>query len=298
MATAKEVKNHIKSIQDTKKITNAMYLISSTKLRKEREALEATEPYYDALRAEIRRIFQVAGNVESPFFYPKQGEACRPGVCGFLVITADKGLAGAYNANVLKKTMEMMGEEPEYRLFVVGEYGRQYFRGARIPLEEDFLFTAQNPSLHRAREICHILVEQYLRGQLNKIYVVYTEGSHHAEPQVTVERLLPFDRPEAEGCDRQTEGFFEFVPSPEEVLDHIVPSSITGFLYSALVESFYSEQSNRMAAMDAANQNAEALLGELQMQYHHLRQGSITQEITEISASARARNLGQKGGKQ
>jgi len=297
MATAKEVKNHIKSIKDTKKITNAMYLISSTKLRKEREALEATEPYYDALRTEIREIFRLAGNVNSPFFTSGGAEQEQEGPCGLLVITADKGLAGAYNSNVLKKTMEMIETETDPRLFVIGEYGRQYFHGTDIRPEEDFHFTAQSPSLHRARRISNLLVERYLQGGLKKLYVIYTESSHHLEPQVTVERLLPFDRPAFEANAPCPEEAFEFVPSAEEVLNGIVPASLTGFLYSALVESFYSEQSNRMAAMDAANQNAEKLLEELQMQYHHLRQGSITREITEISASAKARALGKKGGK-
>ena len=169
MAGTKEIKTHIDSVKDTKKITNAMYLIASTKLRKARSDLDSVRPYFDALRAEIKRIFRTAGDVESPYFYPYDHDV-HPldGTFGCLVITADKGLAGAYNQNVLKEAEKMLAEHPDTKLYVVGEYGRHFFAQKGIPIEKSFLYTAQNPTMDRAREISSILLDAYDKGTLKK----------------------------------------------------------------------------------------------------------------------------------
>lgn len=130
MPSAKEIKSRIASIKDTQKITNAMYLISSTKLRKAKNELNRTRPYFDALKGEIKRIFRTVPDVDSRYFYPPAGAPKLEGEYACLVITADKGMAGAYNHNVLKIAREMLHEHPETELFVVGEYGRQHFAQA------------------------------------------------------------------------------------------------------------------------------------------------------------------------
>ena len=127
MASTTEIKGRIDSIKETQKITNAMYLIASTKLRKARNELEQTRPYFDALRSEIKRIFRTANDVDSHYFYPPDREPELPGTYGCLVITADKGLAGAYNLNVLKKAQKLLDDHSDMKLFVVGEYGRRFF---------------------------------------------------------------------------------------------------------------------------------------------------------------------------
>ena len=127
MATTKEIKNRISSVKDTQKITNAMYLIASTKLRKAKVELDLTRPYFNALQTEIKRIFRTAGDVENKYFYPVTGiQHDLPGSYGYLVITADKGLAGAYNQNVIKEAIRLMSLHANPKLFVVGEYGRHY----------------------------------------------------------------------------------------------------------------------------------------------------------------------------
>ena len=203
MASTTEIKGRIDSIKETQKITNAMYLIASTKLRKARNELEQTRPYFDALRSEIKRIFRTANDVDSHYFYPPDREPELPGTYGCLVITADKGLAGAYNLNVLKKAQKLLDDHSDMKLFVVGEYGRRFFTQHHIPIERMFLYTAQNPTLDRAREISSILLEQYDAGALKKIFVIYTdmENRHeHPGPLHPVAALSPdLLRPAGEG---------------------------------------------------------------------------------------------------
>lgn len=291
MPSTKEIKNHIKSVKDTQKITNAMYLIASTKLRKAKSELDMTRPYFNAVRGEIKRIFRISEEIENKYFYPITGEHELPGSYGYLVITADKGLAGAYNQNVIAKAVELMKEHENPKLFVVGEFGRHYFTAHNIPIEQSFLYTAQNPTIHRAREISAILLDLFSRQKLSKIFVVYTDMQSAVTQAACAARLLPFHRAQFISPDIQEEEIkipFEFQPSIEKVLDNIVPSYVTGFIYSALIDSFCSEQNARMNAMDAANRNAQELLNKLSVQYNHLRQSAITQEITEVSSGARS----------
>lgn len=291
MATTKEIKNRINSVRDTQKITNAMYLIASTKLRKAKSELDLTRPYFTALKDEIKRIFRTSEDVESKYFYPASGEHEFEGSYGYLVITADKGLAGAYNQNVIKEAMRLMGEHDAPKLFVVGEYGRHFFTSHNIPIEKSFLYTAQNPTMHRAREIANILLDMFGDGEISKMYIIYTDMSSGVESSACSTRLLPFHRAQfmvPDTHEKKIKTPFEFQPSIERVLDNIVPSYVTGFIYSALIDSFCSEQNARMNAMDAANRNAQKLLDELSLQYNHIRQSAITQEITEIAAGAKS----------
>lgn len=296
MASTSEIKGRINSIKETQKITNAMYLIASTKLRRARSELEQTRPYFDALRSEIKRIFRTANDVDSHYFYPPDREPEIDGTYGCLVITADKGLAGAYNQNVLRQAQQLLDDHSDMKLFVVGEYGRRFFTQRHIPIERMFLYTAQNPTLDRAREISSILLEQYDAGLLKKIFVVYTDMENGLAASARSTRLLPFHRtyfapPEKE---KRVSVHFEFQPSVSAVLDGIMHNYLTGFIYSALIDSFCSEQQARMTAMDSANRNAEDLRAELSLQYNRVRQSAITQEITEVTAGAKAQRKNSK----
>ena len=293
MAGTKEIKTRIESVQETKKITNSMYLIASTKLRKARQELDNTRPYFEALRREIKRIFRTVGDgvVDSPYFYPLEGEPPldKPSAC--LVITADKGLAGAYNQNAIKEALKVLELHPDTELFVVGEYGRRFFAARGIPIEHSFLYTAQNPTMARAREISALLLDGFQRDKLDRIYVVYTDMGGGMSYEAKCTRLLPFHRSyfaDTSGSEKPVTGQFEFLPDVNSVLDSMMPSYVSGFIYSALIASFCCEQQARMTAMDSANQNAEKLLSELSLQYNRVRQSAITQEITEVSAGAKA----------
>lgn len=290
MPSTKEIKSHIESVKETRKITNAMYLIASAKLRRARSDLEQTRSYFEALRGEVKRIFRTVNDVDNRYFYPPGRTTPLEGTYGCLDITADKGMAGAYTQNVVKETKKLLSQHSDTRLFVVGEYGRHYLGQHGIPIEQSFRYSAQRPTLARAREICSILLDGFDSGELSQIFVIYTDTKNGLVSQPRSTRLLPFHRkqfaprPEEKAVDDP----FEFVPSVTEVLDRIMPSYISGFIYSALVDSFCSEQSERMAAMNTANKNAENLLGELSLEYNRVRQAAITQEITEVSAGASA----------
>lgn len=291
MATMKEIKNRINSIKDTQKITNAMYLIASTKLRKAKRDLDNTKPYFVAVHGEIKRIFRITDEINSKYFFPATGEENLPGSYGYLVITADKGLAGAYNQNVLKKALKLIKTHENPKLFVVGEYGRHFFNAHNIPIEKSFLYTAQNPTIYRAREIAEDLLELYDKGEISKIIIIYTDMEDAIHTRTHSFRLLPFHPGQfafPEMHEKEIKEPFEFSPSIDAVLDHIVPSYVTGYIYSALIDSFCSEQNARMTAMDSANRNAQKILDELKVQYNHIRQGAITQEITEVSSGAKS----------
>ena len=301
MPSTKEIKTRINSVKEMKKITNAMYLIASTKMRKAKNELDSTMPYFDALRGEIKRIFRTAGDVDSKYFYPADGSPVPGNTYGCLVITADKGLAGAYNQNVIKEAQRLLKEHEDTKLFVVGEYGRQFFSKHHIPIERSFLYTAQNPTMQRAREICDILLEMFDAGERSKIFVVYTDFKNGLAADAVSTRILPFHRAQFTSPAQGTAGTvsgekavlspFEFFPSIGEVLDNVMQSYMSGFIFSALVDSFCSEQNARMTAMSAANRNADKLLSELSVQYNLVRQAAITREITEISAGAKAQKM-------
>ena len=291
MAGTKEIKSHIDSVGETRKITNAMYLIASTKLQRARQELDQTRPYFEALRGEIKRIFHTAYNVDSHYFYPVGDDTPLKGTYGCLLITADKGLAGAYNQNAIREAQTLLERHPDTKLFVVGEYGRRFFDQRKIPIEHSFLYTAQNPTMARAREIGALLMDGFERGELKEIFVIYTDMESAMSFQARGTRLLPLHRTHfagsPEGGWAMTERF-EFYPDVRTVLHSIIRSYVTGFIYSALIDSFCCEQDARMTAMDNADRNAGKLLGELSLEYNRVRQAAITQEITEISAGARA----------
>ena len=291
MASTSEIRRRIGSVRQTQKITHAMYLISQAKLRKAKQELSNTRPYFDALQNEIGRVFNADAAVESRYLEPAQQPVkevpLRP-AC--LLITADKGLAGAYNQNAIRQAQQYMTAHPDTALYVVGEYGRRWFAQRNIPIEKSFLYTAQNPTLGRARQIAELLLERYDADEINAVVVIYTDMKNGLEAVVRQAQLLPLHRERfmAAAANTARDELYEFIPSPDAVVNNAARSCLTGYIYSALVDSFCSEQSARMTAMNAADQNAEELLKDLSVQYNRARQAAITQEITEVSAGERA----------
>lgn len=295
MSGIKEIREHIASVKSTQKVTNAMYLIASTKLRRAKDDLAATRPFFDALGVEIARIFRSAPPFESPYL----SSSPRSGEDGFLVITAERGLAGAYNQNVIQQTLRLVEQCGACRLFVAGEYGRQYFLNHGVAIERDFRVSAQDPTLPVARAVAADLLARYDRGELSSLSVVYTDYAAGRGMHVRTRRLLPLEREEHPAPqDGESPSHLRFEPSPQAVLARVVPAYVAGFLYSAAVDSFCAEQNARAAAMDAAGRNEEELLDALTSAYNHARQGAITQEITEVSAGARSREETRRKGAQ
>ena len=291
MASAKELRDRIKAVQETKKITGAMHLISSTKMRRARADLARTRTYFDALRGAITDILCVPPDYASRYFRAAGAEEA--GACGVLVITADKGLAGAYNLNVLRAAEALRAEKPDARMFVVGEYGRRYF-AQHAPEAMVYAGGAQMPAPERARSLSDDLLARYDAGELRELYVIYTDMKNSITSETRTERLLPLPRAAAGGGGAHTQTQTEFLPSVDEVVHAGVRSYLRGFVYSALLDSYCAEQNARVAAMDSANMNAQELLGGLSLQLNRQRQAAITREITEISAGAQAQRDARK----
>ena len=175
MANAKEIQDRIKSIQDTMKITKAMYMMSSMKLRKAKQKLENTEPYFTSLQEQIKDILYHYPDMQHLYF-DKRNKDMKETVKkkGFVIVTGDKGMAGAYNLNVLKKARELIDQAEDYRLFVVGELGRQFFKSQGYPVEEKFVYSANNPSIHRARMMTEYIIDLYQKEELDEVYIILT----------------------------------------------------------------------------------------------------------------------------
>ena len=294
MAGITEIRGRMRSIQQTLKITNAMYLISSAKVKKARKQLQEVEPYFDRLAKNILDIFRHSPQLQHRYIegHHKPKEERKT---GFVVITGDKGLAGAYNHNVLKLAESYLARKQDSTLFLIGQMGRHYFEKKNIPIDAEFMYTAQDPTLDRAQDICDTLVDLYERGALDEIYLVFTHSYSAMRMEPEIIKLLPLDRAMLSARRGLSEAdqyrdVVRYEPSPEAVLDVLVPGVIRGYIFAALVESFCSEQSSRMSAMDSASESARDMLKTLSLEFNRARQGAITQEITEIAGGAEALN--------
>ena len=208
---------------------------------------------------------------------------------GYLVITADKGLAGAYNHNVIKQAEQLALNEEDDMLFVVGQVGKHYFERQNIPIDINFNYTAQNPSMNRARHIAEKLLELYLDEQIDEVYVIFTKmvNSMTVEPVST--KILPLKEMTSDAADKNDHfDNARFEPDVQTVFDTIVPIYVAGFIYGALTESYCSEHNSRMMAMQTATDAATDMIKQLGIQYNRARQAAITQEITEVIAGSKA----------
>lgn len=296
MASAKEIQDRMRSIKDTLKITNAMYMISSSKLKKSKKMLADTEPYFYTLQSEMSRILRHLPDINSIYFKTNAEIPERKRKAGYIVITADKGLAGSYNHNILKLAEEELEKRDDYKLFVLGELGRHYFEQKGINIDKQFHFVVQDPSLSRARRIAEDLLKLYHENQLDELYIIYTTMVNAMQEEAQVAQLLPLKKTDFKipvPIDIPLEGL-ALKPSAEEVMDHIVPNYVVGFVYGALVEAFSCEQNARMMAMEGATNSAKQMLKELDIEYNRARQAAITQEITEVIAGAKSQKKKKK----
>lgn len=289
MGNAKDVLASMKSIRSTMKITGAMFLISSAKLRKAKGSLGAVTDYFHTMQHTIHEILQCMPELTHPFLHAPDGPP--PRKRAYLVITADKGLAGAYNQAVVRLAEEQLAQDPNARLFLMGQMGRRYFTrrtpGQVVP---DFTYSAQEPTLQRARRLGEELVTLFQEGEVEEISVIFTEMTSPLEAQPQILKLLPLDRGDFETShlNKPMEPITEFYPSAAAVLDQVVPNYMVGILFGALTESYCAELQARMTAMDAATKNGAKMLQELQLLYHRSRQAAITQEIIEVSSGAKS----------
>ena len=289
MASMSEIRTRISSVQDTMKITNAMYLISSAKLRKAKSGHEKVSPYFRLLQQTIADILDRCPDLEEDFFeetsprtIPENGKRRT-----IIVISSDKGLAGSYNHNVFKKVEELIADDSENTLILVGHMAVNYFKNFKnVTIDEKHVYPAADPAMYRARDIAeHIILE----NEVDEVYVVYTDMINSMSFETQTKRIMPLSTKMFENIE-VGEHLREpvFSPSPEAVIKHVAPNYIKGLIYGAMVESYACEQSARMTAMDNATTNAKDMIRELSLAYNRERQAAITQEITEIVGGASA----------
>jgi len=207
----------------------------------------------------------------------------------YIVLTADKGMAGAYNQNIIKFLKENADEND--RFYVIGQTGYRALYHKDPRLVEDFHYGATEPTLQRARDITMDAIDDFKTGKLDEIYLIYTRIENALTSEPTMVRLLPLDRAHLQPAPKglgDPKGDVEMFPSAWTVFEQIAPIYMHGMIFGAMTESFCAEQSARMTAMDSATKNANDMIRELQLEYNRTRQGSITQEITEIIGGAAA----------
>jgi F-type H+-transporting ATPase subunit gamma len=282
----KEIRSRMKSIKDIMKITNAMYLISSSKMKKARKSLVATEPYFEKLLSTINDILLRTPHMHQIFFDRRETIINKDRKRGYVVITADKGLAGAYNHNIIKLAEKEMSKGVNNYLFVIGQVGRNYFSHKKVMIDMEFLYTAQNPTMYRSREISEIMIDLFQKGELDEVSVIYSKMTNSMKVEPMIHQILPLERKKIEQRERGIK-LASFYPSPEKVMDYLVPNYIKGLMYGVLVEAYSCEQYSRMIAMEAATNSAKDMLRDLNLQYNRARQSAITQEIAEIVSGSR-----------
>ena len=293
MANAREIQGRMKSIKDTMKITNAMYMVSSSKLQKARRDLKNTEPFFYLIQDSLAKILDAAPEAGNRFFDTRDFKSKKDKTVGYLVITADKGLAGAYNHNVIKLAEKLAENEEKGMLFVVGQLGRHYFESKSIPIDYNFNYTAQNPTMNRARHIAGVLSKLFLQNKIDEVYVVYSRMVNSMTVEATSQKILPLEKGSIKMQENELVEKYEnaaFLPDAQTVFNKIVPDYLTGFIFGALVESYCSEHNARMMAMQTATDSAKEMIRDLSIQFNRARQAAITQEITEVVGGSKASN--------
>ncbi|MCL2139892.1 MAG: ATP synthase F1 subunit gamma [Treponema sp.] len=286
MVNLRDLRFRMRAIRQTLQVTKAMNLISTAKLRKGRRMLEDTDIYFTRIQKSMFDILSGAGEIESPFYRSLSPEKRKN--AAVVVISSDKGLAGAYNANVFRLTNEICSRFSNPQLILIGSIGLRHYLHSSYTILENFSFHSQMPTLEDAGKIAEYIVSQYLKGIFEEVHVVHTHmfstikliaTELHAIPieaKIIHEELVNAGNVERVKLD------FEFLPSKNELFDALVPMYIRGLIYGSMVESYISEQCARMHAMDEASKNAEEVLDVLQIQYNRARQSAITQEMSEI----------------
>ncbi|WP_206458846.1 ATP synthase F1 subunit gamma [Anaerovorax sp. IOR16] len=287
MANMREIRIRMKSIQDTMKITNAMYLISSSKLKKARKVLDDTMPYFVTLQKTIHDILLHSPDISHAYFDKRELKPKENKKKAYIVITADKGLAGGYNHNVIKLAEQEMAKSKHNILFAVGQVGRQYFQRKKEEMANDFFYTNYNPTRYRARCITETIIDGFNKGEIDEVYMVYTKMVTPMKAEAEVIQLLPLSQGEFVSMEKEEyKHFAEYSPSPQVVMNHLVPNYIKGFIYGAMVEAFSAEQHARMTAMQSATDSAKDMIRQLSLLYNRARQAAITQEINEVVSGA------------
>ena len=288
MASMREIKRRRTSIQSTQQITKAMKLVSTVKLQRARQRAENSKAYFTYMYKTITSMLAKAGNVDHP--YVKGSDSKNVAI---VTVTSNRGLAGGYNANIVRMVMGSGFEKENVRLYTVGRKGAEGLERKGYKIVADYSDIIEEPTFADAKEIGERLLSDFANGEIGEIYVAYTEFKNTVSQVPKLMKLLPVD---AEGMQADAEELSEldkltpmnFEPEEEEAIALLIPKYMTSILYGAFVEAVASENGARMQAMDSATNNAEEIISDLELKYNRARQGAITQELTEIIAGAEA----------
>ncbi|MFP4975408.1 ATP synthase F1 subunit gamma [Paenibacillus sp. CN-4] len=284
----RDIKRQIKSVQNTRQITKAMEMVAASKLRKAQEKAEAARPYSRKLKEVVMSIAGATEGVQHPMLVTRPVKKT-----GYLIITSDRGLAGGYNANILRAVTMMIQErhksQDEYALFVIGRKGRDFLSRRNYPIVQEVTDLSDTPTFADIKSIANLAVQEFEAGVYDELYICYNRFVNAISQIPTVDRLLPMNEV-AESKPHEAHATYEYEPSAAAVLEVLLPKYAETLIYSAVLDGKASELGAKMTAMGSATKNASKMIGNLTLTYNRARQAAITQEITEIVAGANAQS--------
>lgn len=294
MASQRDIKRRIESVRNTRKITRAMELVASAKLRRAQDAIEVLRPYAQAMRRLMAQAARQAGGLKA---LPLLDERPAEGLAIVVAITGDRGLAGAFNVNILRRAFALADElraegfdAVEYTAVGKKGAGTLAFRGE--PVDRVYQGFSAAPTFADAQQVAEHAVSRFISGEANRVVIVYNEFKSVLEQRVTTEQLLPIDREvvlDEEDLNKElSQGVALFEPEPEAFLTELLPTFLDNTIYRALLESAAAELAARRTAMRNATDNAGALIDDLTLAMNRARQAAITQEILEVVGGADA----------
>lgn len=281
MASMRDIKRRKVSIQSTQQITKAMKLTSTVKLQKAKARAEQSKPYFDFMYETVNSMLARSGNINHPYLQAKD-----TGKTAIVVITSNRGLAGGYNNNIIKLVTEFQVPKEDMVIYTVGSKGRDALERRGYEIKEDYSDIIEDPRYSDANVISRDLLAAFEQGEIKEIYLAYTFFKNTVSHEARRIKLLPVEISQEETEAKSVPMNYE--PEEEEALDMIIPKYITSIVYGGLMQAAASENGARMQAMDSATSNAEEMIDSLSLLYNRARQGSITQELTEIIAGAEA----------
>jgi F-type H+-transporting ATPase subunit gamma len=283
MASMRSIKRRKGSIQSTQQITKAMKLVSTVKLQRAKGRAEKSKAYFECMYATIKSMLAKTGFIEHPYLKP--GASKKKAV---IVITSNRGLAGGYNSNVIKLITKGDFNKEDVKIYAIGRKGKDAFVRYGYEVAGDYSDMIEEPAYADAMVISKVLLEAFSQGEIGEIYLAYTAFKNTVSHVPTLLKLLPVEAEATEDAVDTDKALMNFEQDEEEALNLLIPKYITSLIYGGMVEAVASENGARMQAMDSATSNAEEMIEKLSLQYNRARQGSITQELTEIIAGAEA----------
>lgn len=278
MPSTQDIRRRIKSVKNIQQITKAMKMVAAARLRRAQEKASAGKPYADKIREVLLNVSAHAEDAKHPLLATREVKKV-----GYLLINADKGLAGAYTSNMIRAVMPHLEGAENLGLMAVGRKVRDYFRRRNYAIDAEFTGFSERPTYDHAVTLARHVAQAFTEGQYDEIYLGYTEFHSAIRQTPQVVKLLPLEQPE-----RTEKGSYIFEPDAAEVLSELLPKYLESTIYGALQQSAASELGARMAAMGSATDNAKELISQLTLTLNKVRQANITREISEIVGGAEA----------